>query len=119
MIKFFQTPFITTLERASTTCDGETIVYCNCSVKKFNRTTPYMLDVYSLIDKPLSYNITMNMKSYEWKDNQYKESFISFEKNLCDFIEKDKLMKMVGKNFPAVPKKCPFKVETIQYLKFK
>lgn len=113
-IIIFQTPFVTTLERSSTTCDGDTIAYCNATVKRFNRTSPYMLYVYSLIEKPLNHNFTMIMKSYEWKDNQYKESFISFKKNLCDFLEKDQLMSMVVKNFAALPKKCPFKVGTIQ-----
>lgn len=72
-----------------------------------------MLNIYAFFEKPLTRDFSTIMKSYEWKDNQYKESFIRFEKNLCDFIETDPLMKLLSNNFATFPKKCPFKVEAI------
>lgn len=49
-------------------------------------------------------------KSFEWKNNQFKESFITFNKNMCDFLEADVWLQSMIKDYGNIPYKCPVDV---------
>lgn len=58
----------------------------------------------------------MNVKSYEWKNNQYKESVISYENELCHLLENDIFVFKIVRHYSTLPKKCPVPVGIIIFL---
>lgn len=58
----------------------------------------------------------MNVKSYEWKNNQYKESVISYENELCYLMENDIFVFKIVRHFSNLPKKCPVPVSNYFFI---